>query len=90
MGNSKVTWFDSATVKAHIIDCVIGLLKYLDVIKQVKRLNAFVLEYSVSNILSNIEMHKVYKKNVSKLPKPMDLPKYISSAGTRTNPNYFY
>ena len=36
MGKSKVTWFDSATVKAHIIDSVIGLLKYLDVIKKVK------------------------------------------------------
>lgn len=58
--------------------------------EQVKRLNAFVLEYSVPNILLNIEQHKVYKKNVSNLPKPMDLPKYISSAGTRTNPNIVY
>ena len=58
--------------------------------EQVKRLNAFVLEYSVSNILLNIEQHAVYKKNVSNLPKPMDLPKYISSAGTRTNPNIVY
>ena len=57
---------------------------------QVKRLNAFVLEYSVPNILLNIEQHKVYKKNVSTLPKPMELPKYISSAGTRTNPNTVY
>ena len=57
---------------------------------QVKRLNAFVLEYAVPNILLNIEQHKVYKKNVSTLPKPMELPKYISSAGTRTNPNIVY
>jgi hypothetical protein len=58
--------------------------------QQVKRLNAFVLEYAVPNILLNIEQHKVYKKNVSSLPKPMELPKYISSAGTRTNPNIVY
>ena len=58
--------------------------------KQVKRLNAFVIDYSVPNILGNIEMNRVYKKTVSNLPKPMELPKYISSAGTRTNPNYIY
>lgn len=57
--------------------------------KQVKRLNAFVLEYSVPNILLNIEQHAVYKKQVSRLPKPMKLPKYISNAGSRTNPVNF-
>ena len=61
-----------------------------DAIKQVKRLNAFVLEYSVPNILSNIEMNTTYKKAVSSIPQPMELPKYISSAGTRTNPNIIY
>tara|TARA_B100000575_G_scaffold294664_1_gene312883 strand:+ start:223 stop:771 length:549 start_codon:yes stop_codon:yes gene_type:complete len=57
--------------------------------KQIKRLNAFVLEYAIPNILLNIEQHKVYKKHVSTLPKPMDLPTYISTAGTRTNPTPF-
>jgi hypothetical protein len=57
--------------------------------KQIKRLNAFVLEYSIPNILLNIEQHRVYKKHVSTLPKPMDLPTYISTAGTRTNPTSF-
>ena len=61
-----------------------------DIRKQIKRLNAFVLEYSVPNILLNIEQNKAYKKSVSNLPKPMELPKYISSAGTRTNPNIIY
>ena len=46
------------------------------------------VEYS--NILANIEQHKYYKKTVSKIAKPMDLPKYISSAGTRTNPNFIF
>ena len=36
MGKSKVTWFDKATVKAHIIDSVTGLLKILDAIIKVK------------------------------------------------------
>lgn len=57
--------------------------------KQIKRLNAFVLDYTVSNILLNIKQHVVYKKNVSTLPKPMDRPIYISSAGTRTKPKKF-
>jgi hypothetical protein len=57
---------------------------------QVKRLNAFVLEYAIPNILLNIEQNRVYKKNVSKLPEPMKLPIYISNAGTRTKPNIVY
>lgn len=61
-----------------------------DAIRQVKRLNSFVLDYSVPNILSNIEMNSTYKKAVSNIPRPMELPKYISSAGTRTNPNIIY
>lgn len=61
-----------------------------NLIAQIKRLNAFVLDYSVSNILSNIEQNRYYKKTVSKIAKPMELPKYISSAGTRTNPNFIF
>jgi len=58
--------------------------------KQVRRLNAFLLEYSVKNIILNIEQYNTYKRNVSTLPKPLPLPKYISAAGTRTNPNTIY
>ena len=61
-----------------------------NLLAQIKRLNAFVLDYSVKNILSNIEQYKYYKKTVSKIAKPMELPKYISSAGTRTNPNFIF
>lgn len=61
-----------------------------NLIAQIKRLNAFVLDYSVKNILANIEQHKHYKNTVSKIAKPMDLPKYISSSGTRTNPNFIF
>lgn len=61
-----------------------------NLLAQIKRLNAFVLDYSVKNILSNIEQYRYYKKTVSKIAKPMELPKYISSAGTRTNPNFIF
>ena len=54
------------------------------------RLNGFVLDYAIPNILINIEQHLYYRKDVSKIPKPLEHPKYISTAGTRTNPNYIY
>ena len=53
--------------------------------QQVQSLNNLVLDYSVSNILSNIEMYLVYKKNISNLPTPLNNPKYISNNGTKTN-----
>lgn len=61
-----------------------------NIVNQIKKLNALVLDYAIPNILSNIEQHINYKKTVSSLPKPIELPKYISSAGTRTNPNFIY
>ena len=57
---------------------------------QVKNLNILVLDYCVPNIISNIELYLGYKKSVSMLPKPLELPKYISDAGTRTNSNFIY
>lgn len=61
-----------------------------NIINQIKKLNALVLDYCIPNILSNIEQHIHYKKTVSSLPKPIEHPKYVSSAGTRTNPNFIY
>ena len=58
-----------------------------DISKQVTELNNLVLDYCISNILSNIEMYLVYKKDVSNLPLPIEHPKYISDSGTRTNNN---
>ena len=57
---------------------------------QVKKLNILVLDYCVPNIISNIEQYLGYKKSVSTLPVPLELPKYISDAGTRTNSNFIY
>jgi hypothetical protein len=61
-----------------------------DLKSQLKRLNGFVLDYAIPNILINIEQHLYYRKDVSRIPKPLEHPKYISTAGTRTNPNYIY
>lgn len=58
--------------------------------KQVKDLNILVLDYCVGNIINNIEMYLGYRKSVSMLPKPLDLPTYVSDAGTRTNSNFIY
>jgi hypothetical protein len=56
--------------------------------EQVRELNAHVLDYSVPTILTNIEQYIKYKNDVSTLPTPIELPKSVSRAGTRTNPNY--
>jgi len=58
--------------------------------EQVKELNAYVLDFCVPLILSNIEQYLVFKKDVSTLPIPLDNPKYTSSTGTRTNPDYIF
>lgn len=58
-----------------------------DINNQINELNTLVLDYSIPNILSNIEMYLTYKKDVSKLPEPIERPTYISIAGTRTNNN---
>ena len=39
--------------------------------EQVNTLNNYVLDYCVPNILSNIEMHLLYRKQVSNLPVPL-------------------
>jgi hypothetical protein len=58
--------------------------------EQVKELNAYVLDFCIPLILSNIEQYLVFKKDVSTLPVPLDNPKYTSSTGTRTNPDYIF
>jgi hypothetical protein len=59
-----------------------------DIQTQIKELNAYVLSYAVENILSNVRQYLVYKKDISQLPVPLDLPVFSTSAGTRTSPNF--
>lgn len=57
---------------------------------QVKELNAYVLDYCIPLILSNIEQYIIFKRDVSTLPVPLDNPKYTSASGTRTAPDYIF
>jgi hypothetical protein len=43
---------------------------------EIKRLNEKVVEYSVTNISSNVKQHMGYINDLSKLPTPMDMPVY--------------
>lgn len=51
---------------------------------QIKELNQVILDYCISNILSEVEQYISYKDNVSKLPNPMERPSSLSNAGTKT------
>lgn len=61
-----------------------------NITEQVELLNQKVLEYSISNILTNIEMYMMYKKDVSTLPVPLRHPTYTSTYGTKSGPNIIY
>jgi hypothetical protein len=47
-----------------------------NIVDEVRRLNAKVVEYSVGNISSNVKQHQGYIEDLSKLPTPMDMPVY--------------
>ena len=47
-----------------------------NIVDEVRRLNAKVVEYSVENISSNVKQHQGYISDLSKLPTPMDMPVY--------------
>jgi hypothetical protein len=53
---------------------------------QVKELNDMVVKWSVPRILSEVEAHFHYLKDISTLPVPLPQPIHLSSAGTRSLP----
>ena len=59
--------------------------KYRDtrIIDQVKELNKIACQYTIPNILSNVEQYIGYKKDLSFLPKPLALPQNLSIKGTK-------
>ncbi len=58
--------------------------------EQVSKLNEMVVEDCVPRILSGVEQYLHYKKDVSTIQVPMDRPKYLSNAGTKTlMPNHW-
>lgn len=57
---------------------------YDSVLEQVRRLNKSVIDWSVNEIISNIQQFEKYKADVSMLPRPIDRPIMASKAGTKT------
>ena len=47
-----------------------------NILDEIRRLNAKVLEYSVENVTSNVKQHQGYVEDLSKLPIPMEHPSY--------------
>lgn len=54
------------------------------VLQQVRDLNEKVLDWSVREIINNMQQFERYKQDVSKLPNPMDRPSFVSSAGSKS------
>ena len=55
-----------------------------EVVHQVKKLNELVLMYCVPRILSEIEMHDTYLRDISTLPVPLKYGESTSLAGTKS------
>ena len=52
--------------------------------EQITVLNNKIIDYSVKEIISNIKQYLSYKKAVSTIPEPLDRPKNLNSAGTKS------
>ena len=52
--------------------------------QQVQELNHRVVDHAVPNIVSNIQQHLHYKKDIQTGPVYMDHPQNVSSAGSKT------
>jgi hypothetical protein len=54
-----------------------------DIRKELNDINQYVLDYCVQNINVNIKHYLFYLNSISKLPTPMEHPKYMSPNGLR-------
>jgi hypothetical protein len=52
--------------------------------EQINELNRLVVEYAWPKVLSEVEQYIEYCRDLENLPVPIDLPKNVSSKGTRT------
>lgn len=50
---------------------------------QIAELNKLVIDWSTPTIISEIEMHMHYQRDIDKLPEPLSHPQWMSGAGTR-------
>ena len=57
-----------------------------DIASQVNDLNKKVIDWSVPHILSAVDHHEYYLKDISTLPVPLAMPQHLSSAGTKSLP----
>jgi hypothetical protein len=56
----------------------------VSIVSRVRNLNEKVLDWSVPRIINNIRQYERYKSDVSKLPKTMERPSFVSSAGSKS------
>jgi hypothetical protein len=50
---------------------------------QIAELNKLVIDWSVPTIISEVEMHLHYQRDIDKLPEPLRHPQWMSGAGSR-------
>jgi hypothetical protein len=55
-----------------------------NIYEEVRRLNTFVLDFSVPKIIQEIQMYLRYRSDINKLPMPLDRGEFVSSKGTKT------
>jgi len=55
------------------------------ILDQIKDLNDRVIQFCVPKIMQEIGMYMQYKKDISKLPDPMDRGQFSSSKGEKVN-----
>lgn len=59
--------------------------------QQINDLNERVLDYSIGNIMMNIEQHYAYLKDLTKEQEIMDKPQYVHIKGEKSlMPNHFF
>tara|TARA_Y100000389_G_scaffold40620_1_gene35196 strand:+ start:40705 stop:41229 length:525 start_codon:yes stop_codon:yes gene_type:complete len=56
---------------------------HIPILDQVKHLNKLVLDYSVKDILSHIQLKEKYLQDISRFPDPLDLPQLSTQKGTK-------
>lgn len=56
----------------------------VDILGQVRSLNAKVLEWAVPEVLSNLKQYETYRRDASTLPMPLDRSPLMTTKGSKT------
>ena len=54
-----------------------------NILPEIKRLNQLVLDFCVPRILQEINMYMTYKKDIERMPMPMDRGEFQSAKGSK-------